>query len=181
MSAIDVDQIAFPIEFAVEQGNESTGHPAAMDDAVQAAGRGGDLFVFGLTHAHADDHVPGLKRGRQAVTRGVGDDDDKGVLVEGYDVVEISADDLGGDAARRQLEIARPGQVPGQNRRLNASCVLDNGHHLFFAQFLVDGDALVAQDAGGTHGLLGADARGKDGQIGAVGELACLVEHEGFR
>ncbi len=91
-------------------------------------------------HAETGKNVPHLEGGGQAVAGGIGDDDIEDIVIEHDDVVEVAADDLGGDAAGGDLKVPWFGEVARQDRVLDLSGFLHDGDHPLLAELLVDGE-----------------------------------------
>ncbi len=119
MAAVDVGHVAGFFEFPVKQGDETAGQTAAVNHPVQAADGRGDLFPFGLTHAHTDNHVPGLQGGGQTVAAGVGEHQTEGSFLDPLDIVDVASHLFGGMAHRGDLESFQGGQTPGQQGMLD--------------------------------------------------------------
>ena len=121
MAGVDVDEIPRLLELGVEDGDEAAGEVAAVDDPVELAEHVAHLEVLLEAHPQPGHHVADQQRGRQPVAAGVPDRQPEQVVAEGEEVVEVAADLLRGDRARRQL-------VTRERRRLvEEQALLDLG------------------------------------------------------
>ena len=138
VAGVAVDDRPGGFELAIKERDELRRQCRMVDDAVQLLERRGYAQVFFDAHAQADDRVPCLERGRQAVARRVGHRDAQAPLGDTDEVIEIAADFFRGDRSREDVVVAERRRCGREQRELDRPRLGEPVGEFFAAQLQVD-------------------------------------------
>src|SRR5204862_6850523 len=106
------------LQLTIEERHEFRRQPPAVNDVVELLDGAHDLEIAVRSHAQTHVNVADDQRGGKAVSRTVGNGKSENIVRDRDEVVEIAADDFGGNRPAPDVESRILRRAPRQDRVL---------------------------------------------------------------